>query len=262
MNARGELVERLRRSLVQVANGNGGGAGVVWDAKGAVVTNAHVLRGRKIHVVDPDGRKSPARVVRHDYARDLAVLETDLKLEPASIGDSSAARPGQLVFAVGNPMGQTGAVTMGMIHAVGPLGPRTGRRWIQADVHLAPGNSGGMLATAEGQVIGINTMIFNGLGLAIPSNEAGAFAAGDEDRVRLGVEMIPVAEGLVVVAIERGSLAERAGMVVGDVLRAAPEELLQLLAGAKRAGVIEIPALRGGQPKKLRVHTAQEARAA
>jgi serine protease Do len=224
-----ELVEQLRQSTVRIANGGAHGAGVAWDANGTVVTNAHVLRGKALRVIDAEGRTAPARVVRRDAERDLAVLETSLPLHPVSFADSASVKPGQIVLAVGNPLGKAGAVSLGMIHAVGPLhfGPR--HNWIQADVHLAPGNSGGLLANAEGQVIGINTMIFHGVGLAIPSNEAQSFVRGESDRGRLGLELIRVREGLVVVGIERGSLAERAKVRIGDILHGTPNDLRDLL---------------------------------
>jgi serine protease Do len=124
-------------------------------------------------------------------------------------------------------------------------------------VRLAPGYSGGILADAEGRVIGINTMIFHGLGLAIPSNEVRDFVSGVADTVRLGVEMIPVREGLMVVGTERGSLAERSGVRIGDLLRVTPEKLRQLLSDVKVKGSADIPILRGGQMKTLRVHTVE-----
>ena len=87
---------------------------------------------------------------------------------PAAIGDSDSLRPGHFVLALGNPLGLTGAISAGVAHAAS-------RDWVQADVRLAPGNSGGMLADAAGRVIGINTMIVHGLALAIPSNQVEAF---------------------------------------------------------------------------------------
>jgi serine protease Do len=86
-----------------------------------------------------------------------------------------------------------------------------------------------LLANAEGQVIGINTMIFHGLGLAIPSNEAQSFVRGEGERGRLGLELIRVREGLVVVGIERGSLAERAKVRIGDILQGTPNDLRDFL---------------------------------
>jgi len=256
------MIEQLQKSAVQVINGNGGGSGIVWDSNGTIVTNAHVLRGRSVRVVDADDNIAPARIVRQDRESDLAVLETALRPKAAEIAPAASLTPGQIVIAIGNPHGRTGAVTMGMIHALGPLnfGPR--HTWIQSDIHLAPGNSGGMLATADGKVVGINTMIFHGLGLAIPASEANAFVQGETDRVLLGVRMIPVPEGLVVIGIERGSLAERVHVLIGDVLRCTAQELRELLAEVKTNGSADIPVLRGGQKKALRVYLTQEARAA
>ena len=169
-----ELTERLRRSVVQVAPG---GSGVIWDALGGIVTNAHVATGARAEVVDASGRRYVARVLWRDRERDLALLHAGAVVYPpaAEIGDSDSLHAGQLVLALGNPLGLTGAVTAGVIHTVGPVGRR---EWIQADVRLAPGNSGGMLADVSGRVIGITTMIWNGLGLAVPSNEVNAFVRG------------------------------------------------------------------------------------
>jgi serine protease Do len=140
-----------------------------------LVTNAHVARSHVMQVIDCDGRRLRARLVRHDPERDIAVLQMDAgNLEPAVIGDSAALRVGQMVIAVGNPRGIKGAVVAGMIHAIGPLAFGARLNWVQADVRIAPGNSGGILADAEGRVIGINTMIYHGIGLAVPSNEVRA----------------------------------------------------------------------------------------
>jgi serine protease Do len=166
-----ELARRLRQSSVEVRSGGGsGGSGVIWP-EGVIVTNAHVVRSRDPLVVLSDGREFRAEIVRHDRRRDLALLRIAAgNLTPAEIGDSASLRVGQTVTAVGNPLGLVGAVSTGIIFAFDQ-----DRRWIQADVRLAPGNSGGMLADAQGRVIGINTMIYGGLAMAIPSNAAAIF---------------------------------------------------------------------------------------
>jgi serine protease Do len=179
-----DLVERLHRSSVQVLNGGGGGSGIVWDGAGRILTNSHVVRGEEAWVVDSTNRKFRARVVRRDSDRDLALLETRMKLEPASIGDSGAVRAGQFVIAEGNPLGISGAVALGVVHSAGALAFGPAGNWLQADIRLAPGNSGGMLADREGRVIGINTMIFRGMGLAVPSNDAAAFVRSHSRRAR------------------------------------------------------------------------------
>lgn len=175
-----QVIERLRRSTVQVLSGRGGGSGVVWDADGLIVTNAHVAPGRYAEIIDASGRRGTARIVKRDLERDLAALQVAAgNLEPADIGDSESLRSGEIVLAIGHPFGITGAVTLGTIHAAGEHS-----QWIQADVRLAPGNSGGILADAAGRVIGINTMIFHGIGLAVPSNEVKRFLRADATRAR------------------------------------------------------------------------------
>ncbi|MGH9594804.1 MAG: S1C family serine protease, partial [Bryobacteraceae bacterium] len=173
----GEIAERLRRSTVRVTAGRRGqGSGVIVRAEGIIVTNAHVVSSRPIQVDLWDGTRAPADLLSRDASRDIAVLRiARVGLAAAVLGDSNRLRPGELVLAVGNPLGFLGALTTGVIHAVGRVPGLGARKWIQADVRLAPGNSGGPLADANGRVIGINTMIAGGVGLAVPSNSlAGA----------------------------------------------------------------------------------------
>lgn len=169
------LAAELARSTVEVrplgraaGAGMAVGAGVVWHRDGLILTNAHVARGH-VSVVLSDRRVLPARLVARDVARDLAALVVDATgLPAAEIGDSSALRVGELVVAVGNPLGLVRALSAGLVHAVD-------RRAIQADLRLAPGNSGGPLADARGRVVGLNAMIVGGLAVAVPSNEARRF---------------------------------------------------------------------------------------
>jgi serine protease Do len=171
----GEIAESLRRSTVQVFNGRraGSGSGLVWNRSGLVLTNAHVARSSTAEIELWDGRRFPAQVVLRDPWRDLALLRTTATdLHPAVIGDSDTARPGELVLAVGNPLGFSGALSTGVVHSIGPIRGMGRRPWIRAGVQLAPGNSGGPLANAQGHVIGINTAIVDGLGIAAPSNSA------------------------------------------------------------------------------------------
>ena len=178
------VAEQLRQSTVQVRGrrGPGGGSGVIWQPDGVIITNAHVVRGAEAIVTLADGRTFDAAVTARDDERDLAALKTEAADLPAApIGDSDGLRVGELVLAVGNPLGLTGAVTAGVVHAIGGgEGPRQ-RGWVQADVRLAPGNSGGPLADAQGRVIGINSMIAGGLALAVPSNAVARFLAGSTD---------------------------------------------------------------------------------
>ena len=125
-----------------------------------MVTNAHVIRGSRVSVQLWDGREFEAAVGSRDPRRDLAQIRIDAaNLPAASAADSSEVRPGELAIAIGNPLGFVGALATGVIHAVGPLRGVGRQQWVQADVRLAPGNSGGPLADAHGRVIGINTMV-------------------------------------------------------------------------------------------------------
>lgn len=145
------------------------GAGVVWRADGLILTNAHVATGA-VSVVLPDRRVLPARLAARDVEHDLAALVVEaIGLSAAEIGDSDTLRVGELVLAVGNPLGVVRALSAGLVHA-------TGRRFIQADLRLAPGNSGGPLADARGRVVGLNAMIVGGLALAVPSRAGCRFA--------------------------------------------------------------------------------------
>src|ERR1039457_3062823 len=167
MRGFGEIAERLRRSTVQVFSDRrrGGGSGVVWKPDGLIVTNAHVARQLQAQVELWDGR-----VVAYDVRRDLAALRiapqgsagglaaSDYAASDyaATPGDSGALRPGELVIAVGSPLGFSGALSTGVVHSIGAL-PGMGRQdWVRADVQLAPGNSRGPLADAWGNVVGIN----------------------------------------------------------------------------------------------------------
>ena len=180
MKGLGEIGERLRRSTVQVRlDRRGGGSGVVWTPNGVIVTNAHVAQGKSAEVEFWDGAKLNADVLKRDSRRDLAVLRVNATgLEAAEIGDSNAVRTGEIAIAIGNPLGFAGALSTGVVHSAGPIDGMGKERWIRADVRLAPGNSGGPLANAQGRVIGINTAIVSGLGAAVPSNVAALVCGG------------------------------------------------------------------------------------
>jgi len=214
----GEVAERLRRSTVHI-HGGGSGSGVIWSAEGLIVTNAHVARDERAVVETWDGRELPAELKSLDRRRDLATLEVDAAgLPAATAGDSDALRPGELVMAVGNPLGFTGALSTGVVHAVGAVGGLGRRSWVQADVRLLPGNSGGPLADARGRVIGINTMIAGGLALAVPSNTVAEFLRSGPSDISLGVVVHPIREGLLVLRVMPGSAAEAASLLTGDLL--------------------------------------------
>ena len=241
----GEIAEQLRRSTVLIhAGGRGSGSGVIWSGDGMIVTNAHVVRGSNVHVQLWDGREFDATVAARDPRHDLAALRISANSLPAaSPADSSLLRPGELAIAIGNPMGFVGALTTGVIHAIGPLrglGPQT---WVQASVRLAPGNSGGPLADASGRVIGMNTMVAGHLALAIPSNAVLDFLAGGPRSAWLGVTLHPVrlpranghTFGLVLLEVEPDSPAAQASLMAGDILLGTEQEPFRSIEDLARA---------------------------
>jgi S1-C subfamily serine protease len=159
----------------------GAGSGVVFTEDGFVLTNAHVVdRFTEGTAAFADGTAAPFRVIGADPLSDLAVVRVDGPTPPpATLGEASALRVGQLVVAVGNPLGLAGTVTAGVVSALGrSLPTRSGSAVriiedvIQTDAALNPGNSGGALADSRGEVVGINTAVAgSGLGLAVPVND-------------------------------------------------------------------------------------------
>jgi serine protease Do len=282
------MIEGVQRSVVQVrSSGRGIGAGVIWSGDGLVLTNHHVVSGRRrrgnIRVALRDGRTLEADVVKSGLDLDLALLRLEGDhgdLPAAPVGDSDALRVGELVYAIGHPWGSVGAVSAGIVGGVGELrGPGRGSsaRYVRSDVALAPGNSGGPLLNARGEVVAINTMIFGLMALSIPSNEAQAWVAG-ERRPRLGIGVLPVelpaflrreagTAGLVIAGVETGGAADMAGLLVGDVLLAIAGKPLgeagTLLETMAHAGdVVSLRLMRGGKIMVMEVRLEESGRAA
>jgi serine protease Do len=180
--------ERLQRITVQIEGvGRGVGSGVIWSSRGLIVTNAHVVAAEKrIRIILAGGRPVDARLLVSDPERDLAALQIQSNgLSAAERRDSDTARVGELVVAAGTPLGLAGAVTVGILYA--KPRPRAGMQAVlMADLRLAPGNSGGPLADAEGRVIGINAMVVGGLAVAVPSNAVARFIASLPGRAGTG----------------------------------------------------------------------------
>ena len=261
----GEIAERLRRSTVLIRSGlrgrgTGSGSGVIWSDAGLIITNAHVIHGTHACVQLWDGREFEALVTDRDHSRDLAALRiTAQGLPSISIADSSRIRAGELALAIGNPLGFVGALSTGVVHAVGPvrgLGPSV---WVQANVRLAPGNSGGPLANTAGEVIGVNSMVAGRIALAIPSNTVNAFLQTGASAAWLGASVYPTwipcggkkFFGLVILEVQEGSPAATASLLPGDILLGAENQrfadiadLRGLLAGSS-ARQVRLEFLRG-----------------
>jgi S1-C subfamily serine protease len=218
------------------------GSGVVFTGDGFLLTNAHVVGGSTAGTAEfSDGASAPFRVVGADPLSDLAVLRADGPTpEPAELGEADILKVGQLVVAVGNPLGLAGSVTAGVVSALGRSLPARGRvieDVIQTDAALNPGNSGGALADAEARVVGINTAVAGvGLGMAVPVNDttrriiSALMQDGRVRRAYLGLAMMPGPvpaqwrerlgrqTGLLVAQVVPGGPADRAGLRQGDLL--------------------------------------------
>ena len=181
----GDVVDKVRQSLVQVHNGRrGAGSGAIWHRDGLIVTNAHVVSGRghrhgshgprsELRVTLPDGTTLPARLLAHDDGRDVAALLVQAKeLTPIELGTSRDLQPGQWVLAVGFPWGVAGAATAGIVIGKGedlPGTPSPAREWIAVSLGLRPGHSGGPLVDVQGRLVGVNTMMAGPeVGMAVP----------------------------------------------------------------------------------------------
>ena len=247
------VAERLtpRVASLRVPRGGGRGSGpgealgsaVVYTGDGFLLTNAHVVGRASSGTAEfSDGTAVPFQVVGTDPLSDLAVLRASGAVpEPAELGEADHLVVGQLVVAVGNPMGLAGSVTAGVVSALGRSLPAGDRGLIedviQTDAALNPGNSGGALADSQARVVGINTAVAGaGLGLAVPVNAttrriiSTLMREGRVRRAYLGVVVAPSpvtppwrerlgrATGLRVVSVVPGGPADRAGLRPGDLL--------------------------------------------
>jgi S1-C subfamily serine protease len=273
------VAERLRPSVASLkvngARSSGSGSAVAMSADGLLVTSAHVVRdSRGGEAIFVDGTEAAFDVVGADPLSDLAVvrLRRDVPITPAQLGDADELRVGQLVVAIGNPLGFGGSVSAGVVSALGrTINAGDGRQSrivedvIQTDAALHPGNSGGALADAAGKVVGINTAVIGpgigqGLGLAVPVNAhtrrllGELVAEGRVVRAWLGLGGRSVAAAaLEVVSLVEGGPAARAGIRVGDrLLRVGDEpitrmgDLQRLLSGDRVGQPLQVELARAG----------------
>jgi S1-C subfamily serine protease len=285
-----DVVRQVLPSVVLISTGEGLGSGVVLDKAGNIVTNAHVAGQAASFKVQVSGDPAPrtAHLVGSYPPDDLAVIRVDdpAGLQPARFGDSAAARAGDVVLAVGNPLGLSGSVTSGIISATGrvvaePASAGTAGATlpdaIQTSAPINPGNSGGALVTTSAEVIGIPTLTaggsaggaqVQGIGFAIPSNLARDIAqqiitsgsVTNSHRAAIGAQVGAVTDqdgnpaGTGIVTVTSGGPADRAGLRPGDIIRTAagtptpdPQALAGVLAAARPGDELTLSLLRNAQ---------------
>ncbi|MGI8334148.1 S1C family serine protease [Actinomadura scrupuli] len=281
-----QVVQTVLPSVVQITTEQGEGSGVVYDNQGDIVTNAHVVAGaRDLQVTQANGGKPlKATLVGTFSADDLAVIKvTGGSLHPARFGDSRPLRVGQIVMAMGNPLGLSGSVTQGIVSALGrtvtskPEGAFRGATIadaIQTSAAINPGNSGGALVTLTGEVIGIPSATAvdpelggaaQGIGFAIPSRTVNRIApqliktgkVTNSGRAALGVVVRATSDnsgrptGVGVVRVARGGPADKAGIRPGDTITAvngaptpSPSDLTEALARLQPGATVKVDTLR------------------
>lgn len=277
------------RGRVRGAQVDGAGSAVVMAPDGFALTSAHVVggtdRGSASFV---DGREVPFDVIGRDELSDLAVLRLQgTGFEAAELGDASNLRVGQLVVAIGNPMGFGGTVTAGVVSALGRALPvsagRVVENVIQTDAALNPGNSGGALSDGQGRVVGINTAVAGvGLGLAVPIDDStrrimhALMTAGRFQRAYIGIAgggrplppRVAVAvgrdDGVEVMQVVTGSPAARAGIRSGDLIVeldgvpvADARDLQRLMVGDVIGRSMKARVWRDGELRTITIHPAE-----
>ncbi|MER5491774.1 trypsin-like peptidase domain-containing protein [Streptomyces sp. NPDC002490] len=286
-----EAIAHVLPSVVQIRGRQDLGSGVVYDDRGHIVTNAHVIGDERSFQVTTAGSEQPltARLVFSYPEQDLAVVRLDrvpAGLRPATFGDSTEVRVGQIVLAMGSPLGLSSSVTEGIVSATGRTvsestdGGGTGAtiaNMIQTSASINPGNSGGALVDLDNEVIGIPTLAATdpafgnaaapGIGFAIPSSMVTTVAdqiiadgkVTDSGRAALGITGRTVVDqdqqpaGVAVVSVTGGGGADDAGIRPGDVLTRVADEpvptitaLAEVLAGEKPGDRVPVTYLRGG----------------
>jgi Do/DeqQ family serine protease len=263
------------------------GSGVIVAQDGYVLTNHHVIDGAdRIKVDLNDNRTLEAKVVGFDPPSDLAVLKIEASGLPVlSLGDSDRMRVGDVVLAIGNPLGVGQTVTMGIISAKGRqtgLSNGSFEDFLQTDAPINQGNSGGALVNTNDELVGINSQILSpsggsiGLGFAVPSNMARSvmdqlIKTGKVRRGQLGIVVLKIPSeqasqmgidqgpGVVVYQVQSGSAADRAGLRKGDIITALngtgvtdPNQFRNLIAATSPGSEVTLTVKRGGSEQQIR----------
>ena len=270
------------------------GSGVIISPRGYILTNQHVVEAAdEIEVALSDGKKLSAKVVGSDPETDLAVLHVDAQnLPPITLGQAAKLRVGDVVLAIGNPLGVGQTVTMGIISALHRTGLRinTFENFIQTDAAINQGNSGGALIDTSGNLVGINTAILSqsggsiGIGFAIPVSTAKQvmdqlIATGSVTRGWVGVELQDITPelaesfkygstaGVLVAGVQRGSPADRAGIKPGDIVLTVdgkqvhdPDSMRGLIVALAPGRHIRIKLKRGQSEMELPVQVGKRPR--
>jgi putative serine protease PepD len=291
----GQIAKDATKSVVEVdatspgggqsfPDGNNGsqsaeGTGFVYDTKGDIITNQHVISGASsVKVKFSDGSTYTATVIGSDTATDVAVLHVNApssKLSPLALADSSKVAVGDGVVAIGNPFGLDGTVTSGIVSAVGREiaspddTPIEGA--IQTDAAINHGNSGGPLLDLRGGVIGITSQIQSegggndGVGFAVPSNTVKSIATqlisnGKAQHALLGVTPADTANGVRVATVKNGTAAADAGLKQGDVITAvgsthitSSAQIRAIIAGHQPGDALTLTIRRDGSSKTVHV---------
>ena len=235
------VIKQLTPSVVVIETDSGLGCGVIYDSKGDIVTNAHVVgTSTTFQVTLSNGKVYPGTLVGSYVPDDIAVIRiTATGLTPAVFGDSSQLSVGDFVLAMGNPLGLQSSVTEGIVSALGrqvsePAGNALPDA-IQTSAAINPGNSGGALVDLNGQVVGIPTLEATdpqlggaaaGIGFAISSNRAKTIAdqliasgkVVNSGRAYMGVQLRDGTTGAIIVAVTAGGPAQQAGLAIGDAV--------------------------------------------